>query len=361
MSGCRKNGHALSILSATVLLVFVSCLGTSGVASAAAPKVIRLAWGEIADPWAHDQSAWAYAFKHHVESLSGGKMEVLLHPADSLGSAAQRLDLLVKGTIQITLSLPSGVIASKYCPVFNAFTIPYLLREPLKYVPGEDEILAYVNSKLEKACGVKAFDMEWTADPRILTNSVRPITKPADLKGLKIRVMEGEIYATVFKLLGASPVAIPWAELYTALQSKIADGQENPAFNIVYKTLHETQKYATTPGPFSGYGPTGYYNAKWYASLTPEERGIVNVAVRQACDASKGMRVLKNMEAQSVIAGKLQVHALTTEEFEAFRAACQPQIIDMMGKLTGGETEFVKMLVERARAAQAEQDRLRAK
>ena len=134
--------------------------------------------------------------------LSNGEMEVTLHPAASLGTAPQVLDLLVRNTVQVAGSMPSGVIASKYCPSLNALNIPYLFRDSQMAIEVLEapEIKNHLNKKLEEAAGIRILSV-LSEGQRHLTNSIRPIHTPADLKGLKIRVMEGDIYSTVFKSL----------------------------------------------------------------------------------------------------------------------------------------------------------------
>ncbi|MCR4425118.1 MAG: TRAP transporter substrate-binding protein, partial [Firmicutes bacterium] len=311
------------------------------------------AWGETIDPWSHPQSAYFNVFKYYVETLSNGRMSVTLHPAASMGTAPQVLDLLVRGTVQVCGSMPSGVVASKYCPTLNALNIPYLFSDTKAGmdVLEAPHILGHVNEKLEKAAGIRILSVIGEGQ-RFMTNSVRPIRKPADLKGLKMRVMEGEIYSTVMKALGASPVPVPWAELYTCLQTKVVDGQENPPMNIVYKALQEVQKYMTIPGPFSAMSAT-YINTKFYKSLSPEDRWVVDMAAMYAAQAHRGVFEVKDMEAKKLLQEKLEVYVLSPKELQEFKDACQPAVIAMMDKLTEGDMDFVKALLEEVKASEA--------
>lgn len=335
----RRLGFSLLV---SILLVCIAC----GTVEPAAKIVIRAAWGETIDPWSHPQSAYFNVFKHYVELLSKGEMEVVLHPAASLGTAPQVLDLLVRNTIQVAGSMPSGVVASKYCPILNALNIPYLFRDSQTAIEvlESPEIRKRIDEKLERAAGIRTLSV-LSEGQRHLTNSVRPIRRPEDLKGLKIRVMEGDIYSAVMKTLGASPVPTPWAELYTCLQTKVVDGQENPAMNIVYKALHEVQKYMTVPGPFFAASGT-YVNAKWYDSLTPNQRWVVDTAAMYAAQAHRGVFEVKDMEAIKLLGQKLEVYALTPEEYTRFKKACQPAIIKLMDKYTGGDKGFVDALLK---------------
>ena len=337
----RKPRFALLIV---ILLTLFMATGTQ--ALSASKTIIRCAWGETLDPWSHPQSAFFNVFKSYCETLSNGRIEVVLNPAASLGTAPQVLDLLVRNTVQVAGSMPTGVIASKYCPTLNALNIPYLINDGNVAIDvmTTPKIINHVNDQLIKTAGIKFLSVEFEG-LRYITNSVRPIKKPADLKGLKFRVMEGEVYSTVMKQLGASPVPIAWAELYTGLQTKIADGQENPAMNIVYKALQEVQKYMTIPGPFGAVSGM-FINNSFYNSLSKEDKWVVDTAAEYASQADRGVFEVKNMEALETLKKKLEVYVLSSAELEEFKKACQPAILAMMDNLTKGDTQFVKDLME---------------
>lgn len=346
----KRGRIRVTALTACVCVILLSTIAGTVVA---APKVvIRAAWGETIDPWSHPQSAYFNVFKYYVETLSNGRMSVTLHPAASLGTAPQVLDLLVKGVVQVCGSMPAGVVGSKYCPTLNALNIPYLFTDTqvMLDVLESPKILRHLNEKLDKAAGIQILSVI-SEGQRFLTNKVRPIRKPADLKGLKIRVMEGDIYAAAIKALGGSPVPIPWAELYTCLQTGVVDGQENPPMNIVYKALHEVQKYMTIPGPFAA--PSAIYiNSKFYRSLSEEDRQVIDRAATYAAQAHRGVFEVKDMEAKNLLQQRLEVYVLSPKELEEFKQACQPTILAMMDKLTGGDTEFVEMLLNEVKAAE---------
>ena len=108
---------------------------------------------------------------------------------------------------------------------------------------------------------------------RNFTNSKLPIKSPADMKGLKIRVMETPVYVNMVKALGAAPTPIAWSEVYTALQQKVVDGQENPVATIVQAKLYEVQKYMILDG--HSYGVDFFLiNDKFYQSLPKETQEL---------------------------------------------------------------------------------------
>jgi TRAP-type C4-dicarboxylate transport system substrate-binding protein len=311
-----------------IMFVLISCLLLLSITINAAPKArtIRVAWGETVDPWSHPQSAYFNVLKYHIESLSNGEMKVELHPAASLGTAPQVLDLLVKNTVQICGSLPLGVVSSKYAPLLNVLNTPYLFRSTgVKLaVMADPEIKGYLNRSLVKACGIRFLSTGCEGERFFTTNS-KLIKTPNDLKGLKMRVMEGKIYAETMKALGANPIPVPWAELYTALQTKMVDGQENPPLNIKYKALHECQKYMSGPGPFSVVAGM-FINDKFYSSLSGKEKKIIDVASIYASQAHRGMVELKNLEALNFLSKKMTLYIQSEKEFNMFRDKCQPKV-----------------------------------
>jgi len=103
---------------------------------------------------------------------------------------------------------------------------------------------AHLRSQIEKV-GIVALDKIWDNGFRQVTTSVRPIVTPADLQGLKMRVPVSALWTSLFKSLGASPTSINFAEVYSALQTKIVDGQENPPAIISAAKLYEVQKYCS--------------------------------------------------------------------------------------------------------------------
>ena len=137
---------------------------------------------------------------------------------------------------------------------------------------------------------------------RNFTNSSRPIKSPADVKGLKIRVMESPVYMTLIRSMGGAPTPVPWPETYTALQQKVVDGQENPISSIKFAKLYEVQKYMTMDGHTFGVSFM-LINEKFFQSLPKEYQAIVkNAALTSAVsengidnlDSAIGLQFLKD-------------------------------------------------------------------
>ncbi|MGA8280268.1 MAG: DctP family TRAP transporter solute-binding subunit, partial [Desulfobacterales bacterium] len=118
---------------------------------------------------------------------------------------------------------------------------------------------------------------------RNITNSKRPIEKPEDMNGLKIRVMEDDVFILTMKSLGASPLPMAFGELYTALEQKTVDAQENPLAVIYSSRFFEVQKYLAMTGHFYSPALLLISEIAWQR-LTPEQQGILAEAATQARD-----------------------------------------------------------------------------
>jgi tripartite ATP-independent transporter DctP family solute receptor len=159
---------------------------------------------------------------------------------------------------------------------------------------------------------------------RQITNNVREITKPADLNGLRIRIPGMKMYVSTFKSLGANASALDFAELYSALQQKTMDGQENPVSTIVSGKLHEVQKYCTLWN-YSYHLIVIGVNKKLWDSLDDKTKDILKKSARQAAYYEK--MVARKMDAELVdtmAKAGVKVTRLTPEQMKAFPPLVEP-------------------------------------
>lgn len=228
---------------AAIAVALIVLMGiTSGSALGADKIIMRIATGTAPD---HPENVGANKFKELVEKRSNGRVEVQVHPAGQLGSQRDFVEALRSGTLEITM-VTLGFF-SAYDPLLNIFELPYLFRDrDHAYRVVDGPIGVQIRDRVnKKGVYVLAF---WEAGLRYVTNNVRPIYKPDDLKGLKIRVPESKISIDGFKTFGANPAPLPFTELYMALKQGVFDGQENPPSNIYRSKLYESQKYLSLTG-----------------------------------------------------------------------------------------------------------------
>ncbi|HEX7512747.1 MAG TPA: TRAP transporter substrate-binding protein DctP, partial [Candidatus Methylomirabilis sp.] len=172
---------------------------------------------------------------------------------------------------------------------------------------------------------------------RHFTNSKRAIHTPDDMKGLKIRVMPSPVFQTLVTALGASPSAIPWAELPTALQQKVVDGEENGVTNIIAASLYQYQKYITLDGHvWSVHGYT--INEKYYQGLSAVERKAVEEGTQKATAIHRKMTSDQDKDAKQILTKLgMEVTEITPAELAQFRKLAQPPVKAWAEKEIGKE------------------------
>jgi tripartite ATP-independent transporter DctP family solute receptor len=174
-----------------------------------------------------------------IKQESGGRMEIQLFPNSQLGGDTDMLSQLRTGAIQM-FNL-SGLILATYVPVAAINGIGFAFKDYDQVWTAMDGALgAYIRGVIGKA-RLYAFDNMWDNGYRQVTSSTHPVNAPEDLRGFKIRVPVSPLWTSMFKSLGASPTSININEVYSALQTKIVEGQENPLSLIDLFKFYEVQ------------------------------------------------------------------------------------------------------------------------
>ena len=217
----------------------VFALGLAG--TAAAQTEIKL--GHVGEPGSLLGAA-ADEFAKRVNPKLGGKYKVVVYGSSQLGGDKEMMQKLKLGTIDMVE--PSTIMSSE-ADIFGVFEMPYLVksREHMKKI--ERELFwSKIGPDAEKK-GVKVLAV-WENGFRHITNSKHPIVTPADLKGIKLRVPEGKWRVKMFQAYGANPSPMKFSEVFTALQTGVMDGQENPFAQIASAKFYEVQKYLSLTG-----------------------------------------------------------------------------------------------------------------
>jgi TRAP-type C4-dicarboxylate transport system substrate-binding protein len=169
---------------------------------------------------------------------------------------------------------------------------------------------------------------------------------------LKIRIMPSPVFKSLVESLGASPSAIPWGELPTALQSKVVDGQENGVTNILAASLYQYQKYITLDGHV--WSIHAYLiNDKFFKGLTPDQQKVILEATKIARDIHRKMTSDQDLNAKAILTKMgMQVTELTPAQVEAFRNLAQPPVKAYVEKEVGKElvADFFKAIAENRKA-----------
>lgn len=223
-------------------------------------------------PLTHPQSVRQQEAAERIKQASGGRLEIQLFPNNQLGSDTDMLSQLRSGAIDFfTLS---GLILSTLVPAASINGIGFAFKDyDAVWKAMDGKLGAFVRSEIDKR-GLTAMDKIWDNGFRQITSSTHPVATPADLKGFKIRVPVSPLWTSMFQALGASPISINFSEVYSALQTKIAEGQENPLSLIQIAKLYEVQKYVSlTSHMWDGFWMLA--NKKTFAALPADLQAIV--------------------------------------------------------------------------------------
>lgn len=275
----------------------------------------------IAGHGAAPDSLNGFAFDKMNEILNektNGQIQIEVHPNESLGTEAQMLEQLQLGTLD--LASISGAPVTGFVKEFMACDLPFLFASPEEaYAFFDGEI---GNELFEKSKAVGLVGLCWWENGfRNFTNNKRPITSPADMKGMKIRTMQSQVHMASVNALGASATPIAFGELYSALQQGVIDGEENPVHQINEQKFYEVQKYLTISRHFYDPSPL-FISPKTLNKLTDEQIQIVKDAAIESRDA---MRNRCNEQEQQIIddlkAKGVEVTVLTPDQVKAFQDA----------------------------------------
>lgn len=203
---------------------------------------------------------------------TGGQVEMKVFPNNQLGSDTDMLSQLRNGALEL-LSMP-GVVLATLVPAASLNGVGFAFNDyPTVWKAMDGELGQYIREQINKS-GIVVMDKIWDNGFRQVTTRPKPVSTPDDLHELKIRVPVSPMLVSMFKALGSSPTSINFNELYSALQTRIVDGQENALILLETAKLYEVQKYcALTRHVWDGYWLLA--NRRSWGSLPPELSAIV--------------------------------------------------------------------------------------
>jgi TRAP-type transport system periplasmic protein len=223
-------------------------------------------------PVTHPQTIRQQEAAGRIKAATNGAVEIEVFPNNQLGSDTDMLSQLRSDAIDLfTLS---GLILSTLVPAASINGIGFAFKDyDTVWKAMEGKLGAYVRSEIDKR-GLIALEKMWDNGFRQITSSTHPIKEPADLKGFKIRVPVSPLWTSMFQALGASPISINFSEVYSALQTRIAEGQENPLSLIEISKLYEVQKYVSmTSHMWDGFWMLA--NKRGFSGLPADAQAIV--------------------------------------------------------------------------------------
>jgi tripartite ATP-independent transporter DctP family solute receptor len=211
----------------------------------------------------------AQEFAKRANAKLGDKGKVVVYGSSQLGSDAELMKKLKLGTVD--LALPSTVMSSAV-PMFGLFEMPYLVKSRTHMERIRDQVVVPQMAPAAQKEGYRIIAV-WENGFRHITNSKRPIVKPDDLKGIKLRVPQGKWRVKMFQAYGANPSPLAFSEVFVALQTGVMDGQENPFAQIYPARFQEVQKYLSITGHV--YTPAFVTAGASWDRLSPEIQKVL--------------------------------------------------------------------------------------
>jgi tripartite ATP-independent transporter DctP family solute receptor len=264
---------------------------------------------------------------------SGGKMKVQPYWDGALGSDLTATQQVRTGSLEMVLT--STAPLTSIVPALGVFDLPFLFDNAKE----ADQVLDGKAGEwfAAKLPAIGAINLAWWENGfRHTTNSKRPITKLEDFDGVKMRVMQNNIFLDTFKTLGSNAVPMAFSEVYSALETKTVDGQENPFSNIENMKFYEVQKYLTLTK--HAYSPTlVLFSKKTWDTLSPQEQATLKECA--ALGREEQRRVNREHEARSVANLKekgMQVNEISPAEMQRIRDKSKV-IYERHGKAIGDE------------------------
>ncbi len=317
-------------------LMFVVIISGTLIASAD-DIVIKLAHEEPANIDNSSAHAAAVAFKNVIETQSNGEMTVKIYPGSSMGKQRERMELTKANIIQVNIASIGGI--AQFYPEISAIDLPFAFpNHTVAYKVLDGEFGQLIQEKLLDKTDLR-FLTTSAGGFYVLSNNVRPVRTPADMKGIKFRTMSVPSHIAMMKSLGAAATPVAWSELYTSLQTGVVQGQHNPIPIMAIGGLQEVQNYATLTNHL--YGCDWWLTSqKFYESLSTDQQNIFNNAVSMAATVGRGHKQLLNATRFGVKfledAG-VEVYAPSIAELKEFKELAVPAVMKTIEEDFGQE------------------------
>ncbi|HEY6236083.1 MAG TPA: TRAP transporter substrate-binding protein [Candidatus Elarobacter sp.] len=257
-----------------------------------------------------------------VRKDTNSRLDVTVFPNNQLGGDTAMLQQLRSGALEV-MTLDGGILEG-VVPVAAIQSVGFAFNDSAHAFRAFDGKLgAYVRSEIASK-NLHAFEKIWENGMRQITTSTKPVRNAGDIAGMKIRTPNSRMALDVFKSLGAAPTPLNFSELYTALQTKVVDGQENPLANIEFARFYEVQKNLSLSSHMWG----GYWllaESNWFNKLPADVQGIVTKNASRITDRQR----TDVMKLNDTLIGKLQSQGMAVNTLSvADRASMKAKLPD---------------------------------
>jgi len=319
MKSTRMFHAALALLTAAGIVLAIG---------AAPAQAATLKLGHVL-PTTHNWHVAATGFADEVKAATAGRVEIKVFPNSQLGTETAMIEGLQLGTVE--MGLIGGASFQNIEPKLGLEGLPYAFSDHQHaYRVFDGEAGTRLFGLLERK-GVKGLAW-WENGFRNMTNSKRPINTPDDLKGLKLRVTPDKIRLDTFKALGALPVPMAFAELYSALQQGAVDGQENPLAIIFSSNFFEVQKYLSLTNHIWSSATLVMAKPVWDKVSPADQQTIQKIAFTWRDKQRKMVQESSEDFLAKLKAKGMQVNSPKNELFKAAIAPIYTQYESVFGK-----------------------------
>lgn len=315
---------------AILILVVVSSAVFAGGATESANGVKTLKLGSTTPSATYDHQALQY-FQSRVQELSGGKLNISIHMGGTLGTTAQEYAQLREGSLDMFLTAFDTASVLRGGKDFTVTCVPYVFDDMEHYHKFvESELGQNMIADVESQNGLHFLGILAPRLPRALSTTSRPVASVADVANLKIRVSEAQSIYEMWKAWGANPVIISGGELYSSLESGLADGQDNDVISTHSSGMGEIQDYYTELDYIQQCIVLWFSQANW-DKLTEEEKGWLETALDETYTNFEGLLGQQYEEAKQALIE--EGVTFIEPDIESFKAATEASIGVMDGVL----------------------------
>ena len=326
------------VVSATFML-----LG-AGTAAQAQEKPVTLKAGLGSSLTGSSHGLGLAKFKELIEKETSGRIKMNIFPDGQMGNDVSMMDSLKMGTLDIMVT--SSAPIANTTKTFLVFDLPFLftsekIADTVLDGPAGQEILSTL-----KGTGLIGL-VYWENGFRNITNSKKPINTPDDLKGLKIRTMQNPIHLESFKKWGANPTPLPFNEVFTALEQKVIDGQENPNTLIYDAGFYEAQKYLSITRHF--YTPfVLMIGQKSWDKLSPNDQKLDQKIALETREYERKVNRENNAKYLDLMKKKgIAINEVAPQDLEKFKASAKEIYEKFAGDI--GKERLDKVVAEVAK------------
>jgi C4-dicarboxylate-binding protein DctP len=318
----------------TALAAAVAALAFVGTADAQNKVNLRFAVGATENP-NDGMSIGMRALQQYAQFKSRGDIEIRIF-WNTLGGSLQVTEQVKNGTLDMALT-DDSVLGSFHKPM-QAFQIPYLFGSSMAAweFANTPTVRAMVED-MRKATGMRTLAFSENGF-RNLTNNVREVKTPEDMRGLKMRTMQSQVYVAFMQSMGASATPIAWPELIPALKTNVVDGQENASTTVLDGKLFEVQRFMSVNEHIYGFHLI-LINDNVFQRLSPDHQKIMMEAARLHSELANARKALDAIGAVDEIRKKgVRVYVNSPSEKEQFRKQTQQAVIDFIASQAGRDT-----------------------